>query len=95
MWSKLEFPIHRETDATSQMIESLFQVGEGLLEMHKIAEYGTLYAKNCHHDNIITRAAKVINQECFYGRSAAFQVHCHCHSLSELLIKIFFSTLTP
>lgn len=66
--------VHREIEVCSQMIESLLQIGVGLIEVHKIADSGKLYAKNCHHDNIITRAAKVINQECFYGRAVGFQV---------------------
>lgn len=58
----------------SQMIDSLSQIGDCLIEMHKIADTGKLFAKSCHYDNVITRAAKVINQECFYGRAMGFQV---------------------
>lgn len=56
------------------MIENLFKIGENLIEMHQMAEKGTLFAKRCHHDNLITRAAGTINSECFYGRASGFQV---------------------
>lgn len=56
------------------MMENLVIIGEGLIGMHKIADRGMLFARRCHYDNIITRAAKVVNQECFYGRSIGFHV---------------------
>lgn len=83
---KIDF---REVDVCNQMLENLLIIAEGLIGMHKIADRGMLYAKSCHHDNIITRAAKVINQECFYGRSLGFQVGSQ-ESFSKSSISLFF-----
>lgn len=83
--------IYREIDVCAQMIESLLLIGEGLLEMHKIADERKLFARRCHHDNVITRAAKVINQECFYGRAMGFQVRLQSYSYhSSCLFFIHF-----
>lgn len=55
------------------MIESLLQICENLVIMHENSDGGNLYSKEYSHDNQITRAASVINQTCFYGRSIGFQ----------------------
>lgn len=73
------------------MVESLFQIGEGLIGMHEIAENGTLYARSCHYDNIISRSAKFVNQECFYGRSIGFQVNLLILTNSRATLRYFFS----
>lgn len=57
-----------------QMLESLFQIGDGLIEMHRIADSGCLLSRRCHYDNIIVRAGSTINQEPFYGRAMNFHV---------------------
>lgn len=65
------------------MMVNLQLIGSSLLEMHKIADNGKLFAKRCHHDNILTRAYSKINQEYFYGRFAGFHV-------SQTTFKIYF-----
>lgn len=55
------------------MIESLVQIFENLILMHKNSDDGNLYSKEYSHDNLITRNADLINQTCFYGRSIGFQ----------------------
>lgn len=66
------------------MVDALLKIGECLAEMHQIADNGMLFAKRCHHDNLLTRAASVINSECFYGRAAGFQVCAILFSRFEL-----------
>lgn len=68
------FLINREVEVCRQLLESLFQIGEGLIEMHRIADTGCLLSRRCHYDNIIVRAGLTINQEPFYGRAMNFHV---------------------
>lgn len=76
------FISNREIDVCEQMIESLTQILENLVQMHENSDNGNLYSKEYSHDNQITRAASVINQICFYGRSIGFQ---YADSLKSLL----------
>lgn len=74
--------LFREIDACSQIFESLLQICEHLITMHKNSSDGNLYSKEYSHDNLITKNAKVINQACFHGRAIGFQ---YCDSLKPIL----------
>jgi hormone-sensitive lipase len=63
----------RELEVCAQLIESILLICEDLIKMHKNSENGNLYSHEYSHDNLITRAAKVVNQTCFYGRAIGFQ----------------------
>lgn len=64
----------REIDVWSQILISLEQIFENLIKIHSNSENGNLYSKDKSWDNLLTRASKVVNQYCFYGRFLGFQV---------------------
>ena len=72
----------REIDVCCQIFESLLQICENLVTMHKNSGDGNLYSKEYSHDNLITRNAKLINQTCFHGRAIGFQ---YCDSMKPIL----------
>ncbi|CRL00605.1 CLUMA_CG013865, isoform A [Clunio marinus] len=71
-----------EIEACSQILQSILQICENLIKMHKNSSDGNLYSKEYSHDNLITRNAKVISQVGFYGRAIGFQ---YCDSMKPIL----------
>lgn len=82
LFTKISTTIFREIEVCSQIFESLFQICENLIKMHRNSVDGNLYSSETTHDNLITRNAKVINQACFYGRAIGFQ---YCNSMKPIL----------